>query len=165
MGKLLTLLTVVCSLGLSGCVYFSDRDFGDCYNTTKWCWTHGYASGPRQLPEGNTLGQCIGSSGYYLLGIGALVTEPVGWVVQTAETLVLAPVYDTLLLPVDLCCTSETEAQEKARKAIEKDNERMAEEWRRREELARRQLELDDLNAQVDKVKPAPEPEETLFGQ
>lgn len=147
-------------------MYFSDRDFGDCYNTTKWCWSHGYASGPRQLPEVNTLGQCIGCSGYYLLGIGALVTEPVGWVVQMTETLVLAPVYDTLMLPADWCCTSDDEAQKKAQKAIEEDNVRMAEEWRRREEMARRQLELEEWGVRSGAVKSAPEIDESpAFGR
>ena len=143
MQKIKAILVTIGSMVLSGCVYFSDRDFGDCYNTTKWCWNHGYACGPRQLPEANTLGQCIGCSGYYLLGIGALVTEPAGWVVQMAETLVLAPVYDTLMLPVDWCCTSDTAAQRKAKAAIEDDNERMFEEFRRREAMTRGELPYD----------------------
>ena len=143
MQKIAAILVIIGSMGLSGCVYFSDRDFGDCYNTTKWCWNHGYACGPSRLPKGDTLGQCIGSSGYYLLGIGALVTEPVGWAVQMAETLALAPVYDTLMLPVDWCCTSDTAAQRKATEAIEDDNERMFEEFRRREAMARGEITSD----------------------
>lgn len=143
MEKIVVLLAVVCSFGLGGCAYFSERDCGDCYNTTKWFWHHSYASRGRRAPEVNSLGQCIGGSGYYLLGIGALVTEPVGWVVHAVETLALAPVYDTLLLPVDFCCTSETAEQDKAREAIEDDNERMLEEWRKREEMAKRELWLD----------------------
>ena len=47
------------------------------------------------------------------------------------------------MLPVDWCCTSDTAAQRKAKAAIEDDNERMFEEFRRREAMTRGELPYD----------------------
>ena len=97
-------LTLCCSALLSGCLNYSvDRKFGDYYNTTKTIWNDSCIHRNDWFFdfEFGSLGQTIAYSGVFMAIWGSVITMPVGWCVHEVEKVSLAPVVDTLYLPID----------------------------------------------------------------
>lgn len=100
----MVLLAIVVSFGQGGCLYyFENRDSGDYYNTTKQVWGKQFYVHDAWYGEWGGLGQSVGYSGIFCFGCGVYFTMPVGLVIYPIEHITLAPLYDTLLLPIDFC--------------------------------------------------------------
>lgn len=102
--RITILAVIVCLVSLGGCQsYTGKRQGGDYYNSTKTLWRTSFSQGDVRTASWGSLGQTIGFGGSrLLLGLGNWVMLPVGAIVHDVEKFTLAPLVDTLYLPLDL---------------------------------------------------------------
>lgn len=92
--KRMAIVIVIATFSLlqQGCYTAASRK-GTYYASTQYVWSHG--SGLR------TAGECIMLTGAMIPIVGWVTLVPAGGVINVAEHCVIAPVFDTVLLPAD----------------------------------------------------------------
>lgn len=138
------LMVVLLAVTQGGCLwYHGERKWGDYYSTTKTVWDEPFARPVEWfwLGDWGSVGQTISSSGLFFCLYGVYVTMPIGWCVYYAEHVTLAPVYDTLMLPVDFCCHDKYLENERRRAEELSRKRKQDEEQLRRNEEVRQALE------------------------
>ena len=92
------IVMVVFCLLQQGCFYlFADRE-GKYFASTREAWSSRHGE---WWPHLRTTGDCVMLVGALMPVVGWVTLLPAGFVVNAAECCVVAPAYDTVLLPID----------------------------------------------------------------
>ena len=96
MNKRVIVMVMSCLL-LQGCYMFVDRE-GKYFASTKEAWSSRHGE---WWPHLRTTGDCVMLTGELIPVVGWVTLLPAGFVVNVAECCVVAPAFDTVLLPID----------------------------------------------------------------
>ena len=96
---------LILCMSMGGCAYLAAERNGAMFPSTREFW-RGREDGKRYhyvYPFLPTVGLTVCCTGYIIPYVGPLVSCPVGLAINAAEGCAVAPAYDILCMPYDLC--------------------------------------------------------------
>ena len=104
-GSVIIIGCLVLCMSMGGCAYLAAERNGAMFPSTREFWC-GREDGKRYdyvYPFLPSVGLTVCCAGYIIPYVGPLVSCPVGLAIHAAEGCAVAPAYDILCMPYDLC--------------------------------------------------------------